>query len=136
MKESSELIDILPPDLIKFILVALFSLLIGLEQRRQFINSSLGSRFGTDRTFTLIGNLGFNLYKLDQVNLIHILGGGLIIGLLLSVFYITKSFLQKEFSITSIVVALISFCLAPLIYTQADWLVILFVVSVLILVEI
>ncbi|MBD0724498.1 hypothetical protein B6A10_04830 [Flavobacterium sp. L1I52] len=136
MKESSELIDILPPDLIKFILVALFSLLIGLEQRRQFINSSLGSRFGTDRTFTLIGILGFILYKLDPANLIPFLGGGLILGLFLSVFYFTKSFLQKEFSITSIVVALITFCLAPLIYTQADWLVILIVVSVLILVEI
>jgi uncharacterized membrane protein (DUF4010 family) len=136
MKEPNELINLLPADLIKFILVVLFSLLIGLEQRRQFLSSSIGSRFGTDRTFTLIGILGFILYKLAPDTLIPFLGGGLVLGLFLAVFYFNKSYHQKEFSITSIVVALITFCLAPLVYTQPDWLVILIIVSVLILVEI
>ncbi|MEY2868116.1 MAG: hypothetical protein RIR01_534, partial [Bacteroidota bacterium] len=39
METPNDLITLLPPDLIKFILVVLFSLLIGLEQRRQFLNS-------------------------------------------------------------------------------------------------
>ena len=136
METPNDIITLLPPDLIKFILVVLFSLLIGLEQRRQFLNSSIGSCFGTDRTFTLIGILGFILFKLSPDTLIPFLGGGLILGLFLAVFYFNKSAQQKKFSITSIIVALITFCLAPLIYTQADWLVILIVVSVLVLVEI
>lgn len=136
MKESNEIINVLPPDLIKFALVVLFSLLIGLEQRRQFLNSSIGSRFGTDRTFTLIGILGFILYKLSPDTLLPFLGGGLVLGLFLAVFYFNKSHLQKDYSLTSIIVALITFCIAPLIYTQVDWLVILIIVSVLILVEI
>lgn len=136
MERLNELISLLPPDLIKFVLVVIFSLLIGLEQRRQFLNSTIGSRFGTDRTFTLIGILGFILYSLSPTTLIPFLGGGLILGLFLSIFYFNKGFQQKEFSLTSIIVALITFCLAPIIYTQPDWLVISIVVCVLILVEI
>lgn len=136
MERLNELINLLPPDLIKFVLVVLFSLLIGLEQRRQFLNSTIGSRFGTDRTFTLIGILGFILYSLSPTTLIPFLGGGLILGLFLAIFYFNKGFQQKEFSLTSIIVALITFCLAPIIYTQPDWLVISIVVCVLILVEI
>ncbi|MBA0883924.1 MgtC/SapB family protein [Flavobacterium undicola] len=136
MERINELIDLLPPDLINFVLVVLFSLLIGLEQRRQFLNSTIGSRFGTDRTFTLIGILGFILYRLSPSTLIAFLGGGLILGLFLAIFYFNKGFQQKEFSLTSIIVALITFCLAPIIYTQPDFLVISIVVSVLILVEI
>lgn len=136
MERLNELINLLPPDLIKFVLVVIFSLLIGLEQRRQFLNSTIGSRFGTDRTFTLIGILGFILYSLSPTTLIPFLGGGLILGLFLAIFYFNKGFQQKEFSLTSIIVALITFCLAPIIYTQPDWLVISIVVCVLILVEI
>lgn len=136
MERLNELINLLPPDLIKFVLVVIFSLLIGLEQRRQFLNSTIGSRFGTDRTFTLIGILGFILYSLSPATLIPFLGGGLILGIFLAIFYFNKGFQQKEFSLTSIIVALITFCLAPIIYTQPDWLVISIVVCVLILVEI
>ncbi|RVT72333.1 DUF4010 domain-containing protein [Flavobacterium sufflavum] len=136
MKESNEFIDLLPPDLIKFVLVVLFSLLIGLEQRRQFLDSNIGSRFGTDRAFTLIGILGFILYSLSPATLIPFLGGGFVLSIFLAIFYFIRGFHQKKFSLTSIIVALITFCLTPIIYTQPDWLVILIVVSVLILVEI
>ncbi|MEN9908174.1 MAG: hypothetical protein RLZZ540_1323 [Bacteroidota bacterium] len=136
MKESNDFINLLPPDLVKFVLVVLFSLLIGLEQRRQFLDSNIGSRFGTDRAFTLIGILGFILYRLSPTTLIPFLGGGFILSIFLAIFYFIRGFHQKKFSLTSIIVALITFCLTPIIYTQPDWLVILIVVSVLILVEI
>ena len=129
-------LNIIPPDIIKFLLVLIFSLLIGLEQRRQHINEEFESRFGTDRTFTLIGILGFILYLINPLTLLPFLGGGTVIGILLSFFYLEKMKAKKEFGITSIVIALITYCLAPLIYTQSDWLVILIVVSVLILTEI
>lgn len=126
----------IPTDSIKFLLVLLFSLLIGLEQRQHHISNEFGSLFGTDRTFTLIGVLGFILYIIDPKTMIPFLGGGLIIGILLGVYYLEKMRIQKKFGITSIVIALITYCLAPLIYTQYDWLVLLIVVSILVLTEI
>ena len=53
----------IPANLINFILVTVFSLLIGLSQRRiHSVTNELNHTFGTDRTFTFIGILGFILY--------------------------------------------------------------------------
>jgi uncharacterized membrane protein (DUF4010 family) len=133
--ESSILQDI-PPDFIKFILVVLFSLLIGLEQRRQHIELEFESLFGTDRTFTLIGILGYILYIISPKNLMPFLGGGTAIAGLLGIFYFQKISLNKKFGLTSLIIALITYCLAPLIYTQPYWLSLLIVVCILIIKEI
>jgi uncharacterized membrane protein (DUF4010 family) len=131
-----EIIKEIPEDIIKFFLVTIFSLLIGLEQRQLHLNKEFGSLFGTDRTFTLIGILGFILYRISPENIIPFLVGCIIISLFLGLFYYAKMKKQKSFGMTSLVTALITYCLAPLIYTQSDWLVLLIVVSVLILTEI
>ena len=49
-----EILNHIPEGFTKFILVLIFSLLIGLEQRRHHINESEDQLFGTDRTFTFI----------------------------------------------------------------------------------
>lgn len=64
------IVNNIPPDIINFLLVLLFSLIIGLEQRRQHINAAIQSRFGTDRTFTLLGILGFILYIISPQTLV------------------------------------------------------------------
>jgi uncharacterized membrane protein (DUF4010 family) len=133
---TEDILHIIPPDIIKFIIVAVFSLLIGLEQRRHFIKEEFESIFGTDRTFTLIGILGFILYVINPQTLIPFLGGGGVIALLLAIFYFQKINLQKRFGITSLVIALITYCITPLVYTQPHWLVLLVLVSVLVLTEI
>jgi len=133
---AEEILHIVPPGIIKFLLVAVFSLLIGLEQRRHYINDVFETRFGTDRTFTLIGILGFILYVISPVTLVPFLVGGGIIGLLLAVYYLEKIKAQKGFGVTSIVIALITYSLAPIIYTQPIALVLLIVVIVLVLTEI
>src|ERR1017187_7829195 len=120
-----EIVHSIPSDIIRFIIVALFSLLIGLEQRRHHIKEEFGSLFGTDRTFTLIGILGYILYIISPGNLLPFLGGGAVIATLLTVFYLEKIKIRKLFGITSLVTAMITYCLAPLIYTQAAWLVLL-----------
>jgi uncharacterized membrane protein (DUF4010 family) len=130
------LINSIPPGIINFLLVLLFSLIIGLEQRRQHIDAPIQSRFGTDRTFTLLGILGFILYIINPISMYLFLGGGLVIAVLLAVFYYGKIQERKEYGFTSLVIALITYCLAPLIYTQSTWLVILIVVAVLILTEV
>ena len=136
MKTTSEIINLIPPDFIKFILITLFSLLIGLEQRRHHIEEKKESLFGTDRTFTLIGIFGFILYIIDPKTLIPFFGGGFSIIILLAVYYYQKTKTHNTFGVTSLVIALITYCLAPLVYTQPAWLVILVFVSVLILTEI
>src|SRR5271154_1295030 len=114
---GTSILQDIPPDFIKFILVVLFSLLIGLEQRKQHINVEFESLFGTDRTFTLIGILGYILYIISPQNLMPFLGGGGVIAGLLGIFYFQKISLNKKFGLTSIVIALITYCLAPLLYT-------------------
>jgi len=132
----NDIIQDIPPGLIQFLLVVVFSLLIGLEQRRHFINEAPESVFGTDRTFTLIGIIGFILYVISPESLMPFLVGGVIIGGLLSVYYFQKIKMHQKFGMTSLVTALITYSLAPLIYTQPKWLVLLLVVAVLVISEI
>jgi uncharacterized membrane protein (DUF4010 family) len=136
MNAPTELFAHIPPNIIKFALVTLFSLLIGLEQRRLHIKEEIGSLFGTDRTFTLIGILGFILFIISPDNLIPFLGGGFVISLLLTSYYFQKIKIHQKFGLTTLITALITYCLAPLIYTQPAWFVILIVVVVVVLTEI
>ena len=54
-----QLYNYLPEKLVTFILVTLFSLLIGLSQRKISLKrEGETTLFGTDRTFTFIGMLG------------------------------------------------------------------------------
>ena len=58
-----QLYNYLPRELITFVLVTLFSLLIGLSQRRISLKrEGETTLFGTDSTFTFIGILGYLLY--------------------------------------------------------------------------
>ncbi len=136
MNTTSEILNHIPSDIINFILVTLFSLLIGLEQRQHHIDEEIESLFGTDRTFTVIGILGFILYIISPQNLTPFLGGGVVIAVLLAIFYYQKIQTRKKFGITSLVIALITYCLAPLIYTQPKWLVILILITILVITEI
>lgn len=136
MEIVSDFFKYIPQDSINFVLVTLFSLLIGMEQRRRHIEHEPGSLFGTDRTFAFIGILGFILYIISPDDMIPFLSGGGVIALLLAAFYYQKAQVYKTFGMTSVVIALITYCLTPLIYTQPNWLVILIIVSVLIITEI
>lgn len=126
----------IPKPLIDFVLVTLFSLLIGLSQRKlHTLAQDAGRTFGTDRTFTFIGILGYVLTLLEPSGYRLFLGGG---AALLAVFAISYFFHIRQFNdygITTILIALITFCLGPLLISQPYWLAILLVVTVLILTE-
>ena len=67
-----QLYNYLPEKLVTFILVTLFSLLIGLSQRKISLKrEGETTLFGTDRTFTFIGMLGYLLYILDPEETRH-----------------------------------------------------------------
>lgn len=125
----------IPKDLIHFLLVVIFSLLIGLEQRKLHINTEFELLFGTDRTITLIGIFGFILYILMPQNLTLFFAGGFVLLVLLGIYYYNKIKIKNQWGLTSIIIALITYCLTPLVYLEPKWMVMLVVVTVLIVVE-
>ncbi len=130
------LYDYFPREFITFLLVTIFALLIGLTQRRISLrHEGEATHFGTDRTFTFIGILGYLLYILDPIDMRLFMGGGLVLGLLLAVNYFVKQSQFHLFGVTTIIIALITYCLAPIIYTQPSWFSVLLVVIVLLLTE-
>jgi uncharacterized membrane protein (DUF4010 family) len=135
MQSSFDISTIFPDDFYRFIVVVLFSLLLGVEQRIKNAKRESSMLFGTDRTFTFIGILGFALYVIQPTTLMPFMLGALLIGGFLLGFYLKKMTLEKRYGMTTIVLALITYCLAPLIYTQPHWLVILLVVVLLIFEE-
>ena len=130
-----EILNNLPKELINFVLVVIFSLLIGLEQRRLHIGLESDVLFGTDRTITLIGILGFILYSIMPQSMMLFIGGGVIVAALLGVYYYNKIKINNKWGFTSIVIALITYCLTPLVASQPLWMVLLIVVTILIVVE-
>ena len=130
-----EYFETLPQDLIDFFLVTVFSLLIGLSQRKINLQSGNEIFFGSDRTFTLIGILGFILYILEPSGMMLYAGGGLVLGIILTVNYFFKLHQFQRYGITAIITALLTYCMAPLVITQPMWLSLLVVVVILLITE-
>jgi uncharacterized membrane protein (DUF4010 family) len=125
----------IPKDLINFVVVVAFSLLIGLEQRRRHFREPKDSHFGMDRTFALTGVFGFILYIISPYNLMVFGTGGIVLTVFLAIYYIKRIESRKKFGLTSIVIVLITYSLAPLVYKSPIWLSILVVTTVLILTQ-
>ncbi len=131
--------QIFPQELFTFVLITLFSLLIGLSQRKLSLKKEGEgidkTFFGTDRTFTFIGILGYLLYILDPVNMFLFMGGGLALIILLGLNYYVKMSQHNIYGITGIITGLITYCLAPIVETQPSWFYIMVVVTVLLFTE-
>ena len=84
------IVHYIPDEFIQFLLVLVFSLIIGLEQRRHHINENEDLLFGTDRTFTFIGLLGYVLFIADPKSHVPFLAGFVITGILLAIQYFQK----------------------------------------------
>ncbi len=128
-------IDKIPVDLTNFVLVTVFSLLIGLEQRRHHWDEKPETFYGTDRTITFIGILGYILFILSPDNLLPFLFGGFALLILLAIYYWKKIENRGKFGFTSIIIAFIVYSFAPLIYKEPIWLSFLVVTTVLIITE-
>ena len=113
-----------------------FSLLIGLSQRKISLKrEGETTLFGTDRTFTFIGILGYLLYILDPTGYRLFMGGGAILGLLLGLNYYVKQSQYHVFGVTTIIIALITYCIAPIVATQPSWFYVMVIVTVLLFTE-
>ena len=131
-----KLYQYLPEELVTFILVTVFSLLIGLSLRRISLKrEGETTLFGTDRTFTFIGILGYLLSILDPVDYRLFMGGGAVLGVLLALNYYVKQAQFHVFGVTTIVIALITYCIAPIVATQPSWFYVMVIVTVLLFTE-
>jgi uncharacterized membrane protein (DUF4010 family) len=130
-----EILNYIPDAFVKFILVLIFSLLIGLEQRRHHINENEDLLFGTDRTFTFIGLLAYVLFIADTEKYIPFLIGFLLIGFLLGIQYYHKIRQNSKFGLTTTILALLTYCIPIMVFTQPVWLVLSFIVALLMITE-
>jgi len=130
-----EILNYIPEGFVKFILVLIFSLLIGLEQRRHHIHENEDLLFGTDRTFTFIGLLAYVLFIADPVHYIPFLIGFVLIGFLLSIQYFHKIGQNGNYGLTSTILALLTYCIPIMVFTQPIWLVLSFIVALLMVTE-
>lgn len=130
-----DFLNYIPEGFIKFFLVLLFSLLIGLEQRRHHINENEDLLFGTDRTFTFIALLAYVLFIADPVTFIPFLIGFALVGFLLGIQYFHKIAQYGKYGLTSVILALLTYCIPIMVFTQPVWLVLSFIVALLMITE-
>ncbi|MDR3227590.1 MAG: DUF4010 domain-containing protein [Prevotellaceae bacterium] len=126
----------IPDNYIQLFLVVAFSLVIGLSQRKMQLKSEDHEAFfGSDRTFTLIGILGYVLYIINPETKIFWGCGGIGLLILLAVNYYFKLYHLRRYGITSIVTACITYCIPTLVMTQPIQFSLLVLVIVLLLTE-
>lgn len=131
-----ELLTRIPDELIHFLLVTVFSLLIGLSQRKVHVtNHGVERTFGTDRTFTFIGIFGYIMYLLNPEGLILFLVGGVLLSALFAIYYYFHIKQDSDYGITTIVIALITYSLGPLVILCPLWLALIVVITILVLSE-
>jgi len=122
---------IVPVLLKQFVMTTALSFIIGLELHsyRRANNQDLG--FGTTRTFTLLGVLGFVLFLLDDQLWAWLFG---LMGLfaLLAIYYIKRSG-EGVLSLLSPVLGLLTYSIAPVVIRFPEWFTILMVVTVLLM---
>ncbi len=131
-----ELFNQINPLIIQFVLVVLFSFSIGLERSKKTSGQITVFTFGTDRTFTLIGILGYLLLIADSYTKMPYMVGFLILGLLMSIYYYTKIKSSQAYGVTSIILVLITYGFPLFIQSTSLWLSLLLFVTVLILSEV
>ena len=63
------------------------------------------------------------------------MGGGAVLGLLLALNYYVKQAQFHVFGVTTIIIALITYCIAPIVATQPSWFYVMVIVTVLLFTE-
>lgn len=131
----NDLFSAIPFQLIQFVLVVIFSLLLGLSQRHVHTTTDEKHLFGADRTFTFIGILGYILLAATPGEFYLYLAGGSLVAVLLTVYYIFKIKNFNNFGITTVLEAALTYCLPLVIVTLPFWLFLLYAVVLLIFAE-
>ena len=127
--EAKTVIIELPPLLIAFALTIALSFLIGLGLREYYIAQGHRGYFGSVRTYLFIGMLGFGLFQLPSSDMAYPVGLAGLAGLL-AIYYWQKT-MQGTPGMIGVLTALLTYLVGPLAATVQPWFLILFVVSIL-----
>lgn len=126
----------LDPTLVRFVITGTFAFLIGLEvktYREQYHAKDNRDFFGTTRTMTFMGILGFILYQIDPVHLVAYAIGMIGFTALYLLFYLQKLKKGKS-SILLYLVTLVIYSFGPFTQLYPLWMTaLLFVMTVFIL---
>ena len=120
---------LLPALLSAFLLTLAMSFLLGLGLREYYLVAKKTYYFGSTRTCTLIGILGFVLFQL-QPNGWYYLGGLLALTVLLGIYYQAKAALQQP-GMIGILIAILCYLIGPIALGFPGWFLILFTISAL-----
>jgi len=124
------------PDLIHLIITAVFSFLVGMElktYRQQFHPDTGKFFFGTARTYTFIGVLGFLFYRIDPVHLTAYVAVLLAFSLLFALLYYRKLEENRQ-SILPFTIMLLVYTFGPMTQLYPLWMpALLFVLIVFVL---
>ncbi|MFZ4702947.1 MAG: MgtC/SapB family protein [Candidatus Methylumidiphilus sp.] len=120
---------LLPALLSAFLLTLAMSFLLGLGLREYYLVAKKTYYFGSTRTCTLIGILGYMLYQL-QPNGMFYLGGLLTLTVLMGVYYHARA-AQQQPGMIGILIALLCYLIGPIAHGFPGWFLILFTISTL-----
>ncbi len=144
------LVQAIPVDLLKILLVLFLAFLVGLQREEQKLSGHM--MFGGVRTYPLIGLLGYSLAFLanphshspthqptdalvqPQSFLLFAIGL-LLVGGLMGLSYWRKIRLREDVGVTSEVVGLLTYVIGAMVYAEAYWLASTLVVISLLLLE-
>ncbi|MFB6340557.1 MgtC/SapB family protein [Saccharicrinis sp. FJH62] len=121
--------------LIHLVMITVFSLIIGLSQKHLRDNDKDEYVFGTDRTFTFIGIMGFVLFILDRDSKLFFMTGAIILSLFLGIHYYHKWGKHNKPGLTSVMVALLTYFQAAVLITQPIYVYLTYIVIILIFSE-
>jgi uncharacterized membrane protein (DUF4010 family) len=111
-----------------FALATAMSFLVGLGLREYYLAQEHEGYFGSARTYTFIGLLGFGLYQVPVAGLYAV--GMAALAALLAIYYWRKSGAGRP-GMIGVLTALLTYLIGPLAVIAPAWFVILFVVSIL-----
>lgn len=118
---------VFPPVITALLLTAGMSFLLGLGLREYYLVNQQRIVFGTTRTCMLIGLIGFMLFHLRPGGALY-LTGLLVLGLWLGLFYRYK-LARRQTGLVGMLLALMSYTVGPASLTLPYWLLILYVIG-------
>ncbi|MFN8206890.1 MAG: DUF4010 domain-containing protein [Bacteroidales bacterium] len=130
-----EYLSLIPSVLLNFILVTVFSLIIGLSQKGLHSKRDVDLLFGTDRTFTFIGILGYILFILDPVSLFPFIAGAFILTVFFAIYYVQKIRDQKHYGATTMIIAILTYVAPALLGSFPVWMYLLVMVTLILFSE-
>lgn len=118
-----------PPLLVDFLLTVLMSFLMGLGLREYYQFSHKTLVFGSTRTCTFIGILGFILFRITDTPWPFV-AGLIVLAVLLGLYYQAK-LVSQQVGLIGILMALLSYSVGPVALQLPKWFLILYVITTL-----